>query len=286
MTYEIPQQIAYEEKIIFGLTFRQLIYVLIFGPIALAILFKTPFDIYTRVALALIPSSICAVFIFTKIPALAIDYIRWLFNREYHLMDVKMKQWLNLKEINGSVVELYDKKLSIIMVEPINFAIKNQKEKELIISSFQKFLNSLDFFVQIVVATDTINFDIYMNELEKRVSDVETKTGNENYTKLFEGYKKHLNETISKNSLMNRSFYLVVPEDQKIGLNIQVDVCKQLLKNLDLRHELLKSEELENVLSEFFNDLYEDDKKQALLKRPLRQNEQLHYSVAPPYFIN
>jgi formate hydrogenlyase subunit 4 len=51
MPYEIPAEIAYEEKIIFGLTFRQLVYCLVFGPVVLAILFKAPFDIYTGMTL-------------------------------------------------------------------------------------------------------------------------------------------------------------------------------------------------------------------------------------------
>ena len=55
MSYEIPQQLEYKEKIIFGLTFSQLLYALIFSPLALAFLFKLPLALTYRVILVLIP---------------------------------------------------------------------------------------------------------------------------------------------------------------------------------------------------------------------------------------
>ncbi|MBS3165532.1 PrgI family protein [Candidatus Woesearchaeota archaeon] len=74
MSYEIPQQLEYKEKIIFGLTFQQLLYALIFSPLALALLFKTPYAITYRIGLALIPSALACIFIFTKIPLHSFEY--------------------------------------------------------------------------------------------------------------------------------------------------------------------------------------------------------------------
>src|SRR3989344_7431236 len=67
------------------------------------------------------------------------------------------------------------RKISILKVEPINFTLKNNPEKEVIIRTFQKFLNSLDFPIQIVIATDTLNLDTYLSKLEERSDKLEQK---------------------------------------------------------------------------------------------------------------
>lgn len=128
MPYEIPAEIAYEEKIIFGLTFRQLFYCLIFSPIALAILFKAPWELPARIAVASVPTIICALFIFTNIPLKIIDWFRWLGWKEFYLMDDKMKHFLALGKIDKEAVTIKGKRLAIIKVEPINFSIKNNTE--------------------------------------------------------------------------------------------------------------------------------------------------------------
>jgi len=106
MSYEIPQQLEYKEKIIFGLTFQQLLYALIFSPIALALLFKTPFPIAYRISLALIPSAFACIFIFTNIPKQVQSWIKWLTWRKFTIKDKKMKQFLNIDKIEGGVLLL------------------------------------------------------------------------------------------------------------------------------------------------------------------------------------
>jgi len=278
MSYEIPQELEYKEKIIFGLTFKQLFYALIFAPFIIIILFKSPFSTTVKVALSLIPCSIACIFMFTGIPKRFLNWYKWLSFRNFTLMDKGMKYFLNLDKIEKDILHLKKNKLSIIKVEPINFSIKNEKEKESIISSFQKFLNSLDFPIQIIIATDSLNLDYYLNKLEERVE----KTKNESYFTLFNDYKKYLQDMINSQGLLNRSFYLIIPEKQNIGLNIQVGVCEELLKNMNLKHKRLKDEELMQCLSGFFNDLYEDDDK----KQGVEEKDYLHYYVAPKEIIN
>src|SRR3989338_3557844 len=104
-------------------------------------------------------------------------------------------------------------KVSILKVEPINFSIRNPQEKDLVISTFQKFLNSLDFPIQIVVATDMLNIDHYLTLLEEKAEEVSKKT-NHNYRKLCADFKDHLQSMISSKGLLNRSFYVVIAEKQ------------------------------------------------------------------------
>lgn len=112
MSYEIPQKIAYKEKIVFGLTFQQLLYVIIFFPIALFFLFKLPLHIVYRIALSLIPTGLACVFMFTKLPKLMMNWYRWLWQRNISLLDdtkqfhPKMKKYLQLDKVEGEVLYL------------------------------------------------------------------------------------------------------------------------------------------------------------------------------------
>ena len=141
------------------------------------------------------------------------------------------------------------RKVAILKVEPINFTLRNNQEKEIIIRTFQKFLNSLDFPVQIVIATDTLNLDTYLSKLEERSDKLEQK----DYAKILEDFRKHLQKMILSERLLNRSFYLVIPEKENIIL--EVGVCEELLKNMNLKFTKLKDSELMFTLSRFFTIL-------------------------------
>ncbi len=266
MSYEIPQQLEYQEKIIFGLTFRQLLYAIIFLPIALALLFKVPLDLPYRVTLSLIPSGLAILFMFTNIPKATVNWVKWLLSQ--NLNEEKIKQFLNLKEIKNDVLILKDSKLSIIKVEPINFSLRNKQEQQIVISTFQKFLNSLDFPIQIIIATDALNLDNYLSHLENK---------SEKYSTLFKDFKEHLFKMIASRGLLNRSFYLIIPE--KEDLTVQVGVCEELLKNMNLKHVKLKDQELQFMLSSFFNDIYAEEDK-------VTKGDYLFDMVAPKIFIN
>lgn len=277
MSYEIPQELEYKEKIIFGLTFSQLLYLIIFSPIAYAIFFKTSLNLYIRIFLALIPIILCILFMFTSFLKFIRSWWKWLFFREAKLMDKKMIDFLEIKNVSN-YLELKSKRIALIRVEPINYNIKNKEEKDSIISCFRKFINSLEFPVQIVMSTDNLNLDNYINIQRKRAEETIRKTNNEIYLKQFSDYEKHLKNIISESSILNRYFYLVIPENH-VGLDIQVEICKELLKNLDLKYELIKNDDLTNVLSGFFNDLLEDDDKTELLKE---QDKNLYHSLISP----
>ncbi|MBU0470573.1 MAG: ATP-binding protein [Nanoarchaeota archaeon] len=171
------------------------------------------------------------------------------------------------------------RKLTILKVEPINFNLRNKLEREIVIKTFQKFLNSLDFPVQIVIATDTLNLDTYLAKLEERVDSLTKKTGKD-YNTILDDFKKHMQNMIASEGLLNRSFYLVIPEKEEIGLQIQVGVCEELLKNMNLKFTKLKDDELMFTLSGFFNDLYQESDKKV------PQEEYLYHTVAPKTFIN
>jgi conjugal transfer ATP-binding protein TraC len=149
MTYTIPRRLQYEEKIIFGLTFKQLIYLLIFG--SLSLFFKNHYSLIF-VCLGLL-------FMFTDLPIKFYDLVVWF---------VKKKKFnLNFED------------LTVYTIDPVNFKLLNKFEQGKIIKQFQKYLNSVTQPVKIIVKTESLNLDNYYDTLG---NDDEVKTFLDNIT--------------------------------------------------------------------------------------------------------
>ena len=104
MSYEIPQQLQYEEKIIFGLTFRQLFYAAIFVIPCLVIFFKTKIDIYIKAIITAILLGTASLFMFFNFSSYLKNIMNWAKFREMNIMDSKMIQFIGIEKIQDGVI--------------------------------------------------------------------------------------------------------------------------------------------------------------------------------------
>ena len=244
MGYEIPQQLQHKEKIIFGLTFQQLAWAVLFGGISLIIL-TSGGDLSTKFIIALFPAAIGVLFVF-------FDVSKWLGHlfyffkfRAVSIDSPKMRRLIGVNKVEKNVI---NDSIAILRITPINYSIKTPDEQESVIYGFQKFLNSLDFPVQFVVTTHGLDIDNYLNYMEHKVSN----------TELFEDFKVFIEERIKDNQMRNRQFYLIIPK--KSDLNIQCQVAKERLEGIGLKvHRIVDSEILNNLFL-FFNEIEKENK--------------------------
>jgi len=244
MGYEIPQQLAYTEKIIFGLSFKQLAYAIVFLVPMLLFFFRTGFNIVFKSFVVGFLACFAIGFMFFNLGYHLRGWIAW-----YKVREIKTKEQFNtfkgIKEIKDNLVHTLDnRKLAILKIEPINFAIKPQGTQEAIIGSFQKFLNSVDFPIQIMMNTESLNLSDYFKELQGKINNEET------FQDLFKRYKEHIQKLISENDILNRNFYLIIPEKQDIG--IQINLCQKKLENIGLKSVRLETKELEQLTDKFY----------------------------------
>lgn len=244
MGYEIPQQLAYTEKIIFGLSFKQLAYAIAFLIPMLLFFFKTGFNVYFKSVVVGVLSCLAIGLMFFNLDYHLRGWIAW-----FKIRELKTKEQLNafkgIKEIKDSLIYTLDnRKLAVLKIEPINFSIKPQGTQEAIIGSFQKFLNSVDFPVQIMMNTESLNLSDYFKELQGKINKEET------FQDLFKKYKEHIQKLISENDILNRNFYLVIPEKHEIS--IQINVCQKKLENIGLKSIRLETEQLKELTNKFF----------------------------------
>ena len=103
MAYQIPQQLEYKEKIMFGLTFKQLAYAFLFGGVAL-ILFNKLDNTYLRFTLALIPSILGLGFMFLDFDVHLKNYWGYINFRKVYANDPKLDMFIGVESINDNVI--------------------------------------------------------------------------------------------------------------------------------------------------------------------------------------
>jgi len=107
MAYEIPQQLAYKEQIVFGLTFRQLGYLFGFGLPILGLLKFTEHP--SKWAITFVLVMLCASFMFLNLEEHMKNWYSFLSFREAFLLDKNMNQFLEIEKIEGGKIHVKNK---------------------------------------------------------------------------------------------------------------------------------------------------------------------------------
>ncbi|MDD5430994.1 MAG: hypothetical protein PHP03_02105 [Candidatus Pacebacteria bacterium] len=120
------------------------------------------------------------------------------------------QQFIEIETIENDLVKLKNGGLRrILLVSGLNFDLKSEEEQGVIIYSFQGFLNSLDFSVQIFVHSRKLNIEGYLSMLEER----EGQEANSLLRNQIFEYKEFIKSFVSQNAIMNKNFFVSVPYD-------------------------------------------------------------------------
>lgn len=101
---------------------------------------------------------------------------------------------------NGSICQ-------VIMVGGVNFSLKSEEEQNLLTSSYQNFLNSIDFSLQILVHSRKININRYLDDLGERLAKEQSPL----LQSQISGYREFIRQFVSENAIMEKMFLVVVP---------------------------------------------------------------------------
>lgn len=116
---------------------------------------------------------------------------------------------LEIAEIRDGIVIMNDGSFrSVVMVKSINFDLMSPSEQEAVELSYQGFLNSLYFPVQIFIRTQRIDLQPYIEKLDK----IRTEHDNMLLSLLMEDYIEFIENDLSQQTnIMDKKFYIVVP---------------------------------------------------------------------------
>ncbi len=118
------------------------------------------------------------------------------------------QEFVDVSEIKDNVVILKNGTLrAVLAVSSINFELKSSAEQEAITGSYQNFLNSLDFPVQILVSSRRLDIAPYLDLLDEREKTQE----NELLRFQIADYRNFVKNLVGASNIMTKSFYLVIP---------------------------------------------------------------------------
>lgn len=132
---------------------------------------------------------------------------------------------IGIKEVRDGILILPgDRYRSILATSSLNFELQSEEEQDVIVDTFQSFLNSLTIPIQILVRVRELDIDHYLDDFEGKLKD-ETE---EIYKEQLKNYSDFIKKLVSGNKILSRRFYLIIPHDNKERVDFQT-VKEQLL---------------------------------------------------------
>lgn len=118
------------------------------------------------------------------------------------------QEHLPIEDIVDGVVILKDGSCAaVLQTSSVNFDLLSEREQEAMVFAYGGILNSLNFPVQIVIYSTTKDVSFYLNNLKK----IEEGQNNPLLKERISFYRKFIEETVKKNDVLSKSFYVVVP---------------------------------------------------------------------------
>jgi len=127
---------------------------------------------------------------------------------------------LQISEIRDGVVIMNDGSFrAVVMCKSINFDLMSPQEREAVEFSYQGFLNSLYFPVQIFVRSQKVDMRPYLEKIDK----IRSEQDNMLLGLLMEDYIAFLADIVQQTNIMDKKFYLIIKYP-----DAEVDVRKAL----------------------------------------------------------
>jgi hypothetical protein len=136
---------------------------------------------------------------------------------------------LQIAEIRDGIVIMNDGSFrSVIMVKSINFDLMSPQERDAVEYSYQGFLNSLYFPVQIFIRSEKVDIQPYLEKLDK----IRSEHDNMLLAMLMEDYIGYIDALAQQTNIMDKRFYVVIPYFPEVNLKKAVESSKNFLSGL------------------------------------------------------
>lgn len=125
--------------------------------------------------------------------------------------DNSTQRYLPFSQIRENVIIMKDGSARVVLkCSTINFLLKSTEEQDAIIISFQRFLNSIDFPIQILVKSSKLDINWYLNKLnDLAINQKNPLLQNQTYE-----YIEYLKKLVEVAQIMKKDFYIIVPFDE------------------------------------------------------------------------
>lgn len=143
---------------------------------------------------------------------------------------ISSQTFLKISEIKDDTIILKNGGLrAILSISSINFNLKSEEEQNAIIYSYQGFLNTLEFPIQIVVRSKKLDIDEYLDTLRKKGEQQKNQLLQQ---QTFE-YVDYIAKLVEYADIMDKEFFVVVPYDPFRA--IKLNMLQKLFQSLNPR---------------------------------------------------
>ena len=156
---------------------------------------------------------------------------------------------------NGIIKLKKNKFIKILKINPINYNLKSDLEKQAILNSYKIFLKTCNFDIQILIQSNKENLNNNILNIEKNIQKKEN-----NYLKnISENYIKYIKKINSLNKASSKDFYIIIFNKVENRENVEIN---DVIEN-DLKEKYFKIKE---CLSRCGNDVYEIFNSKEIIK--------------------
>lgn len=160
---------------------------------------------------------------------------------------------LQIAEIRDGIVIMHDGTYrAVIACQSINFDLMSPQERESVEFSYQGFLNSLYFPVQIFVRSQKVDIRPYIEKLDK----IRSEHDNMLLALLMEDYITYISELALQTNIMDKKFYVVIPFFPTVDAQKAVKASKGFIENAFGKKEekvVINEPDLEKAKAELRN---------------------------------
>ncbi len=199
----------------------------------------------------------------------------WLLNKSATRVSSRVQ--IHIKEVRDGILILPKNKFRLLLeVSSINFELKSEDEQDLLIDSFQHFLNSLSSPIQVLIRVREVSVDHYIQEVAKKGLNEKELV----YKNQIENYCQFITKLVSGNKILSRKFYIILPYDHqgyfnaedfllvKEQLRLHRDVVIRGLEKLGIKARELDSISILDLFYSFYNPT--QSKSQELTRQTVK----------------
>ena len=132
--------------------------------------------------------------------------------------DSSTQRYLPFSEIRDNVILMKDGSARMALkVHALNFNLKSTEEQDAILISYQRFLNSLNFPIQIIIRSLKVDIESYIN----RLKNLALKQQNSLLQEQTYKYIDFLMNLVDLAQIMKKEFYIIVPFDYESNESVK-----------------------------------------------------------------
>ena len=170
-----------------------------------------------------------------------------------NIKNLTVQQWIPIDKIcNDGIIKLKENKLiKILKINPINYNLKSDLEKEAILNSYKIFLKTCNFNIQILIQSSKVDLSDHIKNIRKNVTKKSEQKNNQQLGKIAENYIDYIQKLNLNRRSSSKNFYIVIADN--IDKKINILESEEIIKN-DLKEKYFKIKE---CLNRCGNDVYE-----------------------------